>query len=154
MRIFNTFLILVVVALLWMLPFTEAIYDFRTDVRDDYFYDVTTAVGITTTNVTLLMPVYDNDSSTITILSDISTDNATVNSYNSTTRVLSITNLAANDTRDLTVSYDVGSLSDNSAFDTFLNQLPWIWMLVLFAFPLISLIALWGGSVRGMFNRA
>ena len=47
---FTAFLILIASAVLWWLPVTEGIYDFRTDVEENSFA-VTTAAGETAANV-------------------------------------------------------------------------------------------------------
>jgi len=142
MRVFNSFLTLVVVALLWMLPMSQAIYDYRTDVRDDEF-TVTTAVAVSTGTATLVKPVYDDDYQTISILSDLSTDNVTFVSYNTTTRLVSIAQLTPDSDRSLTISYDVDALTNNTALNLFLNIIPFIWILILSIFPLIALFMTW-----------
>ena len=142
MRAVNSFIIVVVVALLFMLPFGQAVYDFRTDVREDEF-DITTAAGVTTANATLVKPIYDDDYQTISILSDLSTDNATFVSYNATTRVVNIAQLTASQTRTLTISYDINALSDNTALDLFLDQLPWIYILFIVVILGMSIYAIW-----------
>ena len=109
MRIFYGFLIIVVAAILFMLPMTSMIYDFRTDVREDT-YTVTTGGGVTTDTQTLTHAIYDNDTDTISIVSSISTDTPLYTSYNSTTRLLAYSGLAASSTRVITVSYDVYAL--------------------------------------------
>ena len=127
-----------------MLPVSRAVYDFRTDLRTDEFFS-TTAVSQTSENVTLGKPVYDDDTGTIDILSDLSTDNATYNSYNTTTRVLNIINLTDNTTRILSVSYDIDALEGSDALNTFVGYVPWIWMLIIIVFPMVGIAAIWTG---------
>lgn len=144
MRIFYAFLVLVTAAILYMLPVTEAIYDFRTDQRSDYF-NYSTSVGETTANVTLLRPVYDNDTSTISVLSDTSADVPVFSSYNTTTRATIITGLADNTTRLLTVTYDVDALSDANAVEAIISRLDFLWLLMIIAFPIAALAAIFTG---------
>ena len=144
MRIFYAFLVLVTAAILYMLPVTEAIYDFRTDQRSDYF-NYSTSVGETTANVTLLRPVYDDDTSTISVLSDTAADIPVFSSYNTTTRATIITGLADNTTRLLTVTYDVDALSDANAVEAIISRLDFLWLLMIIAFPIAALAAIFTG---------
>ena len=147
MRIFYAFLVMVTTAMLWMLPITAAIYDFRTDVQEDTFTS-DTAVGQTTENVTLSEVLYDNDTQTIDILSSISGDVPAYASYNGTTRLLGISGLSANTTRSLTVSYDVDALAGSDAINNLLDIVPWIWMLCIIVFPMAALAAIFIGRAR------
>lgn len=126
-----------------MLPVSEAVYDFRTDLREDEF-NVTTE-DVTSANVTLGKPLYEDDTGTIDIISDESTDNATFGSYTTGTRVLNITALSANVTRILTVSYDIDALEGSDALNTFVGYIPWIWMLIIIVFPIAGLAAIFTG---------
>lgn len=127
-----------------MLPISTAIYDFRTDLREDTF-SRETGGGETTASVTLLKPVYDNDTETIGILSSISTDTPLYSSYNSTTRLLGMTGLAVSSNRTLTVSYDIDALEGSGAINTVMDIIPFIWMLVVIAFPMAALFAIFTG---------
>lgn len=129
-----------------MLPVSSAIYDFRTDLREDTFNN-TTGIGETTANVTLFKLVYDDDTETIGILSSISTDTPLYSSYNGTTRLLGITGLAASANRTLTVSYDIDALEGSDAVNTLLDRIPFIWMLVIIAFPMAALFAIFTGRI-------
>ena len=68
-----------------------------------------------------------------------------MSSYNTTTRALAINGLSANATRTLTVEYDVFALTDANAVDTFLDYFPYIWILIIVAFPIAALAALFVG---------
>lgn len=138
---FNAFLILVCAVVLWMLPVTSAIYDFRTDVEEDSFA-VTTDLGETGANVTLSKALYDNDYSASAVTSNITTDIPSFASYNSTTRALGINGLSENTSRTLIVEYDVFALTDANAIDTFLDYFPYIWILLIVAFPIAALVAI------------
>ena len=141
MRIFYAFLVIVTTVILFLLPISSAVYDFQTDLREDDF-TVNTAVGVTTANVTLLRPIYDNDTSTIGMISDTSDDVPLYSSYNTTTRALAMSGLSANTTRTITVSYDIDALEGSDAINTFVDQIEWIWILMLIAFPAAALVAI------------
>lgn len=141
MRIYQGFLVLAVVAILWMLPVSQAIYNFRTDIREDVFA-VTTGGAETTTAVVLLRPVYDDDIGTISLLSDLATDTPTLDTYTPETQVLDISGLTAASSRELTVTYDIDALSVHTAVSIIMDLLPVIWILILVAFPVVSLIVI------------
>jgi len=147
MRIFYAFLVMVTTAMLWMLPITVAVYDFRTDIQEDTFTS-DTAVGQTTENVTLTQELYDDDTSTIDILSSLSDDAPAYASYNGTSRLLGISGLSENTTRTLTVFYDVSALVGNDAINNLLDIVPWIWMLCIIAFPMAAIAAIFIGRAR------
>jgi len=146
MRIFYAFLIIIVAVILFMLPLTEAIYDFRTDLREDEF-TYATGAGESAANVTLGKPVYDDDIFTIDILSDLSTDNATYSGYNVTSRLLDISGLSDNATRLFTISYDIDALEGSDAINAFMDIIPFIWMLIIIAFGPAALFAIFTGRV-------
>ena len=146
MRIFYAFLVIVVAAILFMLPVSDAIYDFRTDLREDEFISAT-GVGVDTANVTLGKPVYDDDTGTIDILSDLATDVPAYSSYNGTSRQIGVSGLTANTTRTLTVSYDIDALGGSGAINNIMDIIPFIWMLIIIAFPMAALFAIFTGRV-------
>ena len=141
MRIFYALLILLASAILWMLPVTEGIYDFRTDVREDNF-TVLTAAGVTNSTVQLFTDIYDDDVSTIDLSSNSGDDTPTYSSYNPTTRNLVVTDLSANATRTLTVFYDIDALTESAAVGNLLDMIDFLWILVVVAFPGAAIIAI------------
>lgn len=141
MRIFYAFLILLISAFLFMLPVSEAIYDYRTIQRIET-ETVPTAVGVTTGNVILGVPVFDNDTDVIEITSDSGTDAPTFSAYNTTNRMVIFSGLTANGTRVITITYLIDALGLYVAVNTFLDFLPYIWLLVVFAFIPASLFAI------------
>lgn len=141
MKVFYSFLIIFALAVLFMLPITQGVYAFRTDVKEDTFR-YPTAVGETTANVTLLKEVYDDDVTTVSVLSDIATDVPVIEGYTAGTRLLDISGLAANATRTLSVSYDYDALNASGAFDIFLSRLSWIWLLCVIGFAPAALWAI------------
>lgn len=144
MRIFYSFLIVFTVAILFMLPITEGVYDFRTDVKEDEFrYE--TGGGVTTANLTLLKAVYDDDVSTIDAISDNSDDVPVVEGYHSGTRVVDISGLDTSANRTLTISYDIDALNSSGAISGFVDRLGWIWLICVIAFAPAALAAMWIG---------
>jgi len=127
-----------------MIPISEAIYDFGTDVREDTF-NVTTGVGESSTNVVLVKQIYDDDVATLMFTSNVTTDNPAYSSYDSDTRALAVSGLTANTTRSLMVDYDVAAFSSTSAIDIFLGKLPFIWMICVIALAPAALIAIFTG---------
>ena len=146
MRIFYAFLIIMVAAVLFMIPVDQGIYDFRTMLRTDTF-NYETGAAETTANVTLSNILYDDDTDTIDILSSISDDVPLFSSYNSTVRLLDMTDLAVSENRTLTVTYDIDSLGGSDAVNTLLDRFPFIWMLCVIAFPMVALFAIFTGRV-------
>jgi len=140
-KIFAAFLIIVVAAVLFMIPSTEMVYDFRTEQRTDTFLTIT-AAATTSANETLLQDLYGDDMGSVDIDSDFATDAPLPNSYNSTSRVLNITGLTANTTRALDITYDVSSLGGYDAIDTLLDRFPYFWLLVIIAFAPAALVAM------------
>jgi hypothetical protein len=140
-RIFYSFLVVFSVAILFMLPIGDGIYDFRTDVKEDKF-NVTTGGATTTANVTLYKSVYNADSSTIAITSDAFADIPVLVAYNSTTRKTDISGLAISTSRTLTVSYDYDALNASGAITVLLDKLQWIWLICVIAFAPAALASL------------
>lgn len=143
-RIYSAFLILVTSALLWLVPISDLVYDFQTDVKTDSFY-VTTGAGETSANVTLYKAVYDNDTSTIEIVSYLNTDTPAFSSYNSTTRKTGFTGLTASTSRTVDVSYDTDALNASDAWEGVLDKASLIWMVLIIAFPVAGLAAVFTG---------
>jgi len=127
-----------------MLPLTEAVYDYRTDLKTDTF-TTTTAVGVTTGNATLGTDLYDCDMSSIDIDSDDSTDNPVPSSINCTNRFLDISGLTANTTRILSITYAYDALQGSTAINNLLDRVPWIWLLVIIAFAPAAIFAIFTG---------
>ena len=120
---------------------TEAVYDFRTELREDEFTSPT-GVGVNCANVTLGKPVYDDDTGTVDPFSDLSTDIPATSSYNTTSRQLLICGLTANTTRILAVSYDVDALEGFDAIGLLVDRIPFIWILLIVVFPIAAFAAI------------
>lgn len=141
MRIFWGFLIIAVAVILWMLPITQSVYDYRTDIYYDY-YNWETVAANTTANVVLTNPIYNNDTNTITIQSDLATDVPLYSAYNTTTRLLDMTGLTAGANRTLTVYYDINALLSQPALSTLMDWLPYIWMIMVSVLPMAGIYAI------------
>ena len=145
-RILSSFLIVAVAIFLWMMPATSAIYDFRTDLQTDTFSSVT-AAGIVSANHTLTHAIIDDDTSTITITSNIS-EAPSFSSYNATLRQLTVGTLTANTIRTLTVTYDVTALAGADALDTFIGTwFIYIWYVLIAVFPIAGVAAILTGRI-------
>ena len=146
-RIFSSFLIILGAVFLFLLPVTAAVLAFRTDLREDTFPKETIATEVTG-NVTLTRPIFDDDTNTITILSDLSTDAVIFASYNTTSRRLDMTGFTPSENRTLTVTYDIDALVDNPAINTLMDILPYFWILMIIGFPGAAVFAVFTGRVR------
>lgn len=142
-NIFNAFLIIVASTIFFLLPYTLAAYDLQTDQHSEDF-SVVTAVGQTTDNITFHYDLYDDDTGTINVVSDLSSDTISWSSYNATDNHLLITGMTANATRILTATYDKDALN-SSAITSFVNVVVWIWLLAAAAFAPAALAAIFTG---------
>jgi hypothetical protein len=130
------------VALLFMLPISTVIYDYRTDDYEQTFYDLT-SVG-TSENVSLFKAIYGADPNQCVFSSDLATDNATPQGYyDATSHVITVQGLTALGERDLTATYPVNALSSVAALDVFLNMVPWLWYLLLVAVLGVAIFSIW-----------
>ena len=123
MRIFYAFLVILCSVLLFLLlPFTTGPHSFQTDLKEDSF----TVITADTTNATvqLYKELYDDDMSSIGILSRDTDDIPLASSYNGTTRALVIIGLAANTTRAIDVTYEIDALGGNAVIGTLLDMFP------------------------------
>jgi len=151
-RIFYSFLIIVCSVILIILPFTDASYEFKTDLREDSF-TVTTAVGADNETVQLFKPIYDDDVSTLEFISDDTDDSPIYYSYNTTTRALVVAGLAADTTRTLDVTYDISAYSSD-AVNNVIDVFAIAWVILWIAFPMGALAAIWVGKIRDLLGRA
>jgi len=140
-KIFNSFLIVVASTILFLIPFTQSSEAIKTDQRDDIF-SVVTAAAQTTDNIILSKALYDNDVTTITVISDSTDDAISWGSYNATGQQLLISGMDASNTRVLTATYDVNALND-PAIETLVDAFIWIWILSAVAFAPSGLASIW-----------
>lgn len=139
-KIFNAFLIIMASTILFLLPLTESVQAFLVDIQTDYF-SVATGVGETTANVVFSEPLYDDDTTSIDMLSDLNTDTVGWNTYNSTANRINLSGLTANASRTITASYEFDAIN-NTAIVAIANRLAWFWLLVCIAFAPTALAAI------------
>lgn len=144
MRIFYSFLIIFCSVILWLLPVSQGIYDFETDLKLDNLY-ATTAVGTTNSTIQLTSDIYDDDTGTLSISSNDSDDVPAIYSYNATTRALVVTGLADNTTRTISATYDVDAIEGPEAIGDFFEIFPFLWIVIISVFPVAGLTAIWMG---------
>ncbi len=138
-RIFEAMLVLVLVGFLWMLPVPDAIYNYRTTVRADHF-TVDTIEGQTTTTLVLFKPVYGGDPEKISASSNSTSDSPEIASYEPSTRAVTVSGLSESEAHRLEISYDTDALTQSRSISSFLDYLPWLWIINLFAFPICAII--------------
>lgn len=141
MRYFQSFLILVVSALMLMLPVPDAIKDFATTSHVNII-NSTTLPAATSDNITFSDTLYQQNTAYISVNSTLSTDTPNIASYNSTIRQLTVNGLAENNTRVLTATYSVYSLGLGSAIEKLVGLLPFFWLILVFAFMVIGVIVI------------
>jgi len=142
LKVFYAFLIVLTATILFMLPLTSMIYDFRTDQRDDEF-TVTTAAAVTSANVTLGNYVFDDDTGTISFTSNDTTEAPTVSSYNATSRQLLVAGLSTSTTRLLEITYDVDAIAgEGTAINGLMDRVPAMYLLIIICFPIAALAAI------------
>lgn len=152
MRIYYSFLIVLVTVLLAVLPFTGATHALLTDLREDN-HTITTDGASTTATVQLYKDLYDSDTSSVELVSHDIDDTPAVSSYNATTRALVITGLAVSTIRVIDVTYDVDAI-DNSYFSTAITVVTYTWLIMIPLFALGSLVWLWWRPVKERLSRA
>jgi hypothetical protein len=135
-------MVLLSVVILFMLPISEGVYDFRTDIKRDSVYVATNATT-STTSATLKELIYNADVSTASISSDLYTDVPVLTSYNSTNRLLSLNGLTVSANRTLTISYDYDVLAGWDSINVILDRVQWIWLLIVIIFAPSALVSMW-----------
>lgn len=141
-KILYSLLILIGSAILYMLPVSDGVHDFRTDIREDSYF-IETDGSTVTCNVTLQKPVYDGDTTTISFSSDTPSDAPELVNYTSTNRLVDLTGLTISSNRTLIVSYPVDALNSSAALNGFMDKVPWIWMICVICFAPAALAAMW-----------
>lgn len=144
-KIFTAFLIIIASTVMFMLPYFDAAEALKVDTQTDYF-SLETAVGQSTDNVVFSKALYDDDTTSILVVSDLSTEGITWGSYNGTAQHLLISNMTENTTRTLTATYDIDALQ-NDAVANFVDALVWVWLLSAGAFAPTALAAIWVGRI-------
>lgn len=129
----------VVIIAILMPSFMSGISDFRTDITSDVF-SVSTAAGVTAANVTLSNTLWDNDTSSISITSNYTSDAPAVDAYLSGSKQLTVDGLIASNTHTLTVTYETGALGDYEAAETAVTFTPIMVLAAIIILPIILLV--------------
>jgi uncharacterized membrane protein len=113
----------------------------QTTQRTDNYGAVTTGGGITTTTLTLVTDLYENNPlNVVSITSSLNTDVPIVGAYTAISHELVVNGLTASETRTLTVTYEYAALTGTSAAaGTFFGFMP---LLVVIAIVVIVIAAL------------
>lgn len=135
MRYFTGFLIILCSVIFWMLPVSDAVYAFKTEPRTDQFYLVTPA-GITSNASVLHKFIFDDDTATLSLTSDLPTDLPVFVSYNTTTRLVNYAGLTSNATRQLYITYDVTAFNESGPWDAIINAAVWLLFIFFVVFPI------------------
>lgn len=135
MRYFTGFLIVLCSVIFWLLPVSDSIYAWKTEPRTDT-RTLTTAAAVTTANTVLLKPIFDNDVSTLSFASDLSTDVPAYVSYNTTSRLVVISGLTANASRVMGITYDVTAFDESTVFEALSDATVWLLYIFFIVFPM------------------
>lgn len=100
------------------------INDFRGEDCEEIHNSVSTAVGVSSANITLAQDLLDDDTSYVSISSNNTSDAPIPYSYTDAFDRLLITGLQANAARQLTITYTISRLSNYWAVDTASKTLP------------------------------
>lgn len=120
---------------------TDAVTDFRTDeLAEEFVGD--TAVGVTSTNVQLGSELWDDSLSYASVATNATADAPALTSYNGTNRQVTVTGLAANTTRTITLTYRTAGLSDYSGAEEISLNIPVIILVFIILLPASGIIAL------------
>ena len=144
MKIFYTFLVMLVTAFLFMLPVNQGVYNFLTFVKTDTAYVAT--AGLTTANVTLAESLFNGDLNTVSFFSNLATDTPQTVSYNTANHVLDIAGLTTSSNRSLQITYDTSSFGTGlpgSAIAQAVSYTPWLWYVMLSIIPILAIVVLW-----------
>ena len=118
----------------------DSLDDFRSD-EVSQSYNVTTASGITSANVVLAEPLWDNSVVNATPSSNYSGDSPVASSYTQASRTVQVTGLSGNYTRTLTMTYTTQDLEDYPGVEEAFIHVPFAYMLVLIIVPLLVIVA-------------
>jgi hypothetical protein len=153
LRYFSGFLIVLCSVIFWLLPVFDSIYEWKTEPRTDTFYNVSTGVAVTTANVTLLKPIYDDDTGTLSFFSYDSLDAPAYVSFNATTRQLVFNGLAASTNRTMEISYDVTAFaSGGGVFETLSDVAIYLLYIFFVVFPLGGLWVAFKPDIENIFS--
>lgn len=111
-------------------PFVfTAIDDAVTETATQSISGITTAAGTYSANVTLGRAMYNNDTQSVSgITSNLSDDSPTAYSYNSVSRILVVSGLAADSSRTLTIAFGIDSTTMPPGAASFWLLMRWFWI--------------------------
>ena len=104
-----------------------------------------TGAGEYTSNCTLGRSVYNDDTeSVLSITSNVTADTPTAASYNSVSRLLTVSGLDQNSTRTLSVEFMIDSTTLPAGGAAFLTLIRWFWVFII--------IGMVGGAIYAFFD--
>jgi hypothetical protein len=142
LTIFGAVLVVVCLPLIF-----HVLHDARVDINTESHTTLVTGVAETTSNVTLGQPLFGDAVTGVTSISSNNTlDTPTAYSYNTVSRLLTISGLVVGATRTLTIDYEIASES--------LAELPSAGAFIpIFAYLIIfGILGLIAGAIFGMFR--
>lgn len=130
----TVFLIVGLVITIMMFPMAlSAMHDIQTDSQTEVEAAVTTGVGVTTANVVLTYDIFNENLANVTsITSDELTDVPVAGTWVAATNTLTVTGLAADDSRTLTITYNYDGLTDYTGLGTVVGISPiLLWLVIM-----------------------
>lgn len=141
-------MVLVVFGFLLFPSLTDSVHDAQTQSYTDTFTSVATAAGVTNASVTLAQTLYNAAIDEVTsITSDNTNDLPSADSFTASTDALKIKSLAANDSRNLTVIYNISDTDDYTGTSSFLNLTPLLVLLGVLAVMAVAVFVVF--KIRG-----
>jgi hypothetical protein len=152
MRYFTGFLIVLCSVIFWLLPISGSIYAFKTEPRTDSFLITTATAAVHTANSTLLKPVYDNDTSTISFSSNYTTETITFTSYNTTSNNVRYAGLAGGHTRLVKITYDTTAFDIDGPYETLTDAAVWFLYIFFIIFPMGGIYVAFKPDLENIFG--
>lgn len=116
--------------------------DLRTDNQADTFAAVATGVGEVAADVVLTVDLWqDTAAYVVSVTSDNVADTPVAGTYTAATNTLNVTGLAASDTRELIVTYQIAALDDYTGLDA-----------IVAVAPLLLFIGILGAIIGGLWS--
>ncbi len=140
----SSLLIAAVIIILMLPAVLLSIDDFRLVDQKDPF-NVTTAAGVTSANITLSQDLYGGNTANAAVSSNETDDAPIAASYTTATNVLNITGLVESNTRRLDVTYSIDRLGDYFGAATGSKVLPILMIL--------GILCIVGGAGYAAWNR-
>lgn len=124
----------------------DSTHDVQTDRYVETEAAVATGAGETSAGVVLTYELYNNvNTSVISITSDEGTDTPAAGTWTESTKTLTVTGLAAEDSRTLTITYEYDALTGFTGMGAFAGIIP---LLILVAIVAVLIGGIWS-SVKG-----